>query len=112
MSEYTLETLAKLLVSQHAETTAAIAQLKAGQEVLTETVQALATHVDTSIAESEYRMKDFVERRVTAAVEEIAPTMRKIDAKDTALVEQLEEKSVISPKESANITALSPFPAV
>lgn len=64
------------------------------------------------LRESEARMRDFIDRRITSAVEEIAPTMRKIDEKDSALVEKLEEKQVISVKESSNINSLSPFSAI
>lgn len=110
-----------------------IAVLKKGQESLTakvadlqqmgeetlEIVQGFASHLDgeterlrVEARQSEHRIMDHVDRRVAAAVEEVVSPMRKIDTKDTALVTQLEEKSVISPKESAKITALSPFPAV
>lgn len=91
---------------------ASVKDLNESVVVLNERFDGLATHMDTSIAESEHRTKDFVERRIAAAVEEIVSPMRKIDTKDTALVEELAEKSIISPKESARITALSPFPAI
>lgn len=77
-----------------------------------EDLKDIREQVGSELRQSEARMRDFVDRRITSAVEEIAPTMRKIDHKDSALVEKLEEKNIISEGESADINSLSPFPAV
>lgn len=81
---------------------------------VSEAISALATHTDKQISEvrAEMATKDFVDRRISSAVEEIAPTMKRIDNKDSLLVKKLEEKKVISAKESATIVSMSPFPVV
>lgn len=72
----------------------------------------MATKDELAKVRAEMATKDFVDRRIASAVEEIAPTMRKIDQKDSALIEKLAKREVISEKESGDINALSPFPAV
>lgn len=61
---------------------------------------------------TEASLRDFIDRRVADGVAEIAPVVRKVDAKDSALVERLAEKKVIAQNDKQEMLALSPFPNV
>lgn len=61
---------------------------------------------------TEASLRDFIDRRVADGVAEIAPVVRKVDAKDSALVERLAEKKVIAQNDKQEMLALSPFPGV
>lgn len=82
-----------------------------------ETIHDLSSHMDEQLKnirvenrQLDAETRDFVDRRISDAVAEIVPVVRKIDAKDSALVTILEEQAVISPQKAESIAALSPFP--
>lgn len=68
--------------------------------------------VRRDIRGTEASLRDFIDRRVADGVAEIAPVVRKVDAKDSALVERLAEKKVIAQNDKQEMLALSPFPNV
>lgn len=92
------------------------------REAHREDIQFLATQTDkkfdefrkeirTEIRQSEANTRDFIDKRVADIEGQLAPTIRSVDAKDSALVENLTQKKIISSTEASTITALSPFSA-
>lgn len=88
-------------------------ELQTGLQEVHEAMQALASHTDEQIRKSrvdlEHSLKDFVDRRISDAVGEIAGTIRKVDEKDSSLVVTLEKSEVINAQAAKNIMAQSPF---
>lgn len=79
------------------------------KEEILQAIAALATHVDGEIARqiegSEYRMKDFVERRITTSEDRMVAEIHKVDAKVGTLASILEQKTVITADEVDIVTA-------
>lgn len=100
-----------------------ITEIKSSVHEIAEAIMTLATHMDSrfdsvrgelrqEIRQSEANTRDFVDRRITDAVAEIAGTVRRVDTKDSALVLTLQKQKVVSPEQAKEIVSLSPFPAL
>ncbi len=77
-----------------------------------ETINMLSTHTDAEFRQTRNEMasKDHLDRKVDGLEVSIGGSLRQVDKKDTALVENLLVKKIISSQESENLITMSPFP--
>ncbi len=77
-----------------------------------EAIQMLSTHTDAEFRQTRNEMasKDHLDRKVDGLEVSIGGSLRQVDQKDSALVENLVQKKIVSSQESQSIIAMSPFP--
>lgn len=77
-----------------------------------EAINILSSHTDAEFRQtrSEMASKDHLDRKVDGLEIGVLGQITKIDKKDTALVEALEKKNIVSVSDSQMIIAMSPFP--
>lgn len=76
------------------------------------TIHNQSVHMDEEFSRvrNEMASKDHLDRKVDGLEVSIGGSLRQVDRKDTALVESLLVKKIISSQESENLITMSPFP--